>query len=103
LAILSAGLFLFLPFVNLLHHSPWQRSVGFIHGLGIRHSFDEVHYGTFWGIPLRILYIFVGAFVPLNRAVSINNFSDIVATENYTYVDNGVSKTGTRSYGLTAV
>jgi hypothetical protein len=32
LAILSAGLFLFLPFVNLLHVSPWQRSIGTIHG-----------------------------------------------------------------------
>jgi len=34
LAILSAGLFLFLPFINLLHPSPWQRSIGFIHGCG---------------------------------------------------------------------
>lgn len=32
LSILSAGLFLFLPFVNLLHPSPWQRSLGTIHG-----------------------------------------------------------------------
>jgi len=34
LAILSAGIFLFLPFVNLLHPSPWQRSIGLIHGIG---------------------------------------------------------------------
>jgi hypothetical protein len=34
LSILSAGLFLFLPFVNLLHPSPWQRSLGTIHGFG---------------------------------------------------------------------
>lgn len=34
LAILSAGLFLFLPLVNLLHPSPWQRSIGMIHGIG---------------------------------------------------------------------
>jgi uncharacterized iron-regulated membrane protein len=27
-------------------------------------SFDEVHYGTFWGIPSRILYIFVGLSIP---------------------------------------
>lgn len=32
LSFLSAGLFLFLPFVNLLHPSPWQRSIGTIHG-----------------------------------------------------------------------
>ncbi|WP_079677542.1 hypothetical protein [Planktothrix sp. PCC 11201] len=34
LSILSAGLFLFSPFVNLLHPSPWQRSLGTIHGFG---------------------------------------------------------------------
>jgi hypothetical protein len=34
LAILSAGLFLFLPLSNLLHPSPWQRSMGTIHSLG---------------------------------------------------------------------
>jgi hypothetical protein len=32
LALLSAGMFMFLPFVNLVHPSPWQRSIGFIHG-----------------------------------------------------------------------
>jgi hypothetical protein len=32
LGILSAGLFLALPFVNLLHPSPWQRWMGTIHG-----------------------------------------------------------------------
>lgn len=34
LSILSAGLFLFLPFFNLLHPSPWQRWMGTIHGFG---------------------------------------------------------------------
>ncbi|MFN5992124.1 MAG: hypothetical protein ACK6A9_19700 [Dolichospermum sp.] len=34
LSILSAGMFLFLPFFNLLHPSPWQRSIGTIHGIG---------------------------------------------------------------------
>ncbi len=33
LSFLSAGLFLFLPFVNLLHPSPWQRSIGTIHSI----------------------------------------------------------------------
>jgi hypothetical protein len=32
LAIISAGMFMFLPLVNLLHPSPWQRSIGFLHG-----------------------------------------------------------------------
>ncbi len=34
LSILSTGLFLFLPFVNLLHPSPWQRWMGTLHGFG---------------------------------------------------------------------
>ncbi len=34
LSILSVGLFLFLPFFNLLHPSPWQRQMGTIHGFG---------------------------------------------------------------------
>ncbi|MDB9536093.1 hypothetical protein PN451_09645 [Dolichospermum planctonicum CS-1226] len=34
LSILSTGMFLFLPFFNLLHPSPWQRSIGTIHGVG---------------------------------------------------------------------
>ncbi|MBD2165692.1 hypothetical protein H6G04_14940 [Calothrix membranacea FACHB-236] len=34
LSILSAGIFLFLPFMNLLHPSPWQRWMGTIHGCG---------------------------------------------------------------------
>jgi hypothetical protein len=34
LSILSGGLFLFLPFFNILHPSPWQRWMGTIHGFG---------------------------------------------------------------------
>jgi len=34
LSLLSAGLFLSLPFFNLLHASPWQRWLGTIHGFG---------------------------------------------------------------------
>jgi hypothetical protein len=34
LSILSAGIFLFLPFFNLLHPSPWQRQIGTIHSFG---------------------------------------------------------------------
>jgi hypothetical protein len=34
LSILSAGMFLLLPFVNLLHPSPWQRWMGTLHGFG---------------------------------------------------------------------
>ncbi|AFY31365.1 hypothetical protein [Calothrix sp. PCC 7507] len=34
LSIVSASLFLFLPFINLLHPSPWQRWIGTIHDFG---------------------------------------------------------------------
>jgi hypothetical protein len=33
LSFLSAGLFLFLPLVNLRHPSPWQRWIRTIHGI----------------------------------------------------------------------
>jgi hypothetical protein len=52
LAILSTGLFLFLPFVNLLHHSPWQRSLGFIHGLGAMLATVVIAYTGHMAFPL---------------------------------------------------
>lgn len=52
LAILSAGLFLFLPFVNLLHPSPWQRSLGLIHGIGAMLTTVVVAYTGHLAFPL---------------------------------------------------
>lgn len=52
LAILSAGLFLFLPFVNLLHPSPWQRSIGLIHGVGAMLTTIVVAYTGHLAFPL---------------------------------------------------
>ncbi len=52
LAIMSAGLFLFLPLVNLLHPSPWQRSIGTIHGIGALLSVVVVAYAGHLAFPL---------------------------------------------------
>jgi hypothetical protein len=52
LAILSAGLFLFLPFVNLLHPSPWQRSLGTIHSIGAVLTTVVVAYTGHLAFPL---------------------------------------------------
>jgi hypothetical protein len=52
LAILSAGLFLFLPFVNLLHPSPWQRSLGLVHGIGAMLTTVVVAYAGHLAFPL---------------------------------------------------
>lgn len=52
LSILSVGLFLFLPFINLLHPSPWQRSMGFIHGLAALLSSIVVIYAGHLAFPL---------------------------------------------------
>jgi hypothetical protein len=52
LSILSAGLFLFLPFVNLLHPSPWQRSLGTIHGVGALLAMVVMAYTGHLAFPL---------------------------------------------------
>ncbi|MGB8701049.1 MAG: hypothetical protein WCD18_16675 [Thermosynechococcaceae cyanobacterium] len=52
LAILSAGLFLFLPLVNLLHPSPWQRSLGTIHSFGALMTTVIVAYTGHLAFPL---------------------------------------------------
>jgi hypothetical protein len=52
LAILSAGLFLFLPLVNLLHPSPWQRSLGTIHSMGALTATIVVAYTGHLAFPL---------------------------------------------------
>jgi hypothetical protein len=52
LAILSAGLFMFLPLVNLLHPSPWQRSLGTIHSLGALTTTIVVAYTGHLAFPL---------------------------------------------------
>lgn len=52
LAILSAGLFLFLPLVNLLHFSPWQRSLGTIHSAGALMTTVLVAYTGHLAFPL---------------------------------------------------
>ena len=52
LALLSVGLFLFLPVINLLHPSPWQRSLGLIHGLGAMLTTIVVAYAGHLAFPL---------------------------------------------------
>ena len=52
LAILSAGLFLFLPLVNLLHPSPWQRSIGTMHSFGALTTTIVVAYTGHLAFPL---------------------------------------------------
>jgi hypothetical protein len=52
LAILSVALFLFLPLINLLHPSPWQRSLGLIHGIGAMLTTIVVVYTGHLAFPL---------------------------------------------------
>jgi hypothetical protein len=52
LSILSAGMFLMLPFVNLLHPSPWQRSLGTIHGVGSLLAMVVMIYAGHLAFPL---------------------------------------------------
>ncbi|MGK7954395.1 MAG: hypothetical protein AB4063_03900 [Crocosphaera sp.] len=52
LSFLSVGLFLFLPFVNLLHPSPWQRWMGTIHGLASMFALVVIIYTGHLAFPL---------------------------------------------------
>jgi hypothetical protein len=52
LAILSAGLFLLFPFVNLFHPSPWQRWMGTLHGVGSLLAMVVMAYAGHLAFPL---------------------------------------------------
>jgi hypothetical protein len=52
LSILSAGLFLLFPFVNLLHPSPWQRWMGTLHGMGSLMAMVVMAYAGHLAFPL---------------------------------------------------
>lgn len=52
LSILSAGLFLFIPVVNLLNPSPWQRYMGAIHGFAALIAVTVIAYVGHLAFPL---------------------------------------------------
>ncbi|HSF74894.1 MAG TPA: hypothetical protein VLA84_13940 [Microcoleus sp.] len=52
LSFLSAGLFLFLPLVNLLHPSPWHRWMGTIHGMSAMLALVVMVYTGHLAFPL---------------------------------------------------
>lgn len=52
LAILSALMFMFLPLVNLIHPSPWQRSFGMIHGMAAMMATIVTIYAGHLAFPL---------------------------------------------------
>jgi hypothetical protein len=52
LSSLSASLFLFLPFINLLHPSPWQRWMGTIHGFAALLATVVIVYAAHLAFPL---------------------------------------------------
>jgi hypothetical protein len=52
LSFLSAGMFMFLPLVNLLHPSHWQRLMGTIHGMGAMLAMVVMVYTGHLAFPL---------------------------------------------------
>ncbi|MGK7872329.1 MAG: hypothetical protein AB4426_03120 [Xenococcaceae cyanobacterium] len=93
LSILSAGLFLFLPLVNLLSPSPWQRFMGVIHGSaallavlviayaghmafpllrGVRKILPQMRTLTFWATCLSFLAIASGNWAYMRYRAPIN-------------------------------
>jgi hypothetical protein len=86
LSILSAGLFLFLPLVNLLHPSPWQRWMGTIHGMGAMCALLVTVYTGHLAFPLLRG---VGKILPQIRTLTF--WSTIlsflaIATGNWAYM-----------------
>jgi hypothetical protein len=86
LSILSAGMFLFLPFVNLLHPSPWQRWMGTIHGLGSLLAMVVMVYAGHLAFPLLR-----GANKILPQMRTLSFWSSIlsflaIATGNWAYM-----------------
>ncbi len=86
LSFLSAGLFLFLPLVNLLHPSPWQRWMGTIHGMGAMFALVVMVYTGHLAFPLLRG---VGKILPQMRTLAF--WSTIlsflaIATGNWAYM-----------------
>jgi hypothetical protein len=52
LAFLGTGMFLLIPLVNLLHPSPWMRSMGFLHGMGALLATVVASYAGHLAFPL---------------------------------------------------
>jgi hypothetical protein len=52
LAFLSTGMFLLIPLASLLHPSPWQRSMGFLHGMGALLATVVASYAGHFAFPL---------------------------------------------------
>lgn len=86
LSFLSAGMFLFLPLVNLLHPSHWQRLMGTIHGLGAMFAMVVMVYTGHLAFPLLRG---AGKILPQMRTLafwsSILSFLAI-ATGNWAYM-----------------
>ncbi|MFB2982097.1 hypothetical protein [Microseira sp. BLCC-F43] len=93
LSFLSAGMFLFLPFVNLLHPSPWQRWMGTIHGFasllatvvavyaghlafpllrGVNKILPQMRTLTFWSTFIAFLGIATGNLAYMRYRAGLN-------------------------------
>jgi hypothetical protein len=86
LSFLSAGLFLFLPLVNLLHPSPWQRWMGAIHGMGAMLALVVMVYTGHLAFPLMRG---AGKILPQMRTLAFwSTFLSFlaIATGNWAYM-----------------
>ncbi len=93
LSFLSAGLFMFLPLVNLLSPSPWQRYMGAIHGFaallatvvisyaghlafpllrGVRKILPQMRTLSFWSTCLSFFAIASGNWVYMRYRAPVN-------------------------------
>lgn len=98
LSILSAGLFLFLPLVNLLSPSPWQRSMGAVHGIAALLATVVISYAGHLAFPLLR-----GAHKILPKVRTITFWASVlsflaIASGNWAYMRYRAPQEGARAW-----
>lgn len=98
LGILSAGLFLFLPLVNLLSPSPWQRSMGAVHGVAAMFAILVICYAGHLAFPLLR-----GSCAILNQMRTLTFWSSClaaltIASGNWAYMRYRAPEGGARAW-----
>ncbi|MCA1991953.1 MAG: hypothetical protein LDL41_07890 [Coleofasciculus sp. S288] len=98
LSALAVGAFLLLPLVNLFHPSPWQRTLGFVHGMAAMLAVIVITYAGHLAFPLlRGAQLVLPKTQKLAFAASVLAFIS-VATGNAAYARYRAPLNGARAF-----